>query len=717
MFKKMDQNTLLQFEKWVKSGEPERLLRPNASFLLRRTRGIQKITFNSEMESFTDGDNITVSGIPFFVAPEYGPEYWLEIMRINMAHEFQHANSSRFDIIKSIRTEYGEYMHTNFDINHGYAAKIAQSVLNCTEDGRINEIVIQDHPGYFAGMRMVNYGIREMNEIEGIAQRPGEELVHFLSQILVYSKTGLDAIGITCYKGERLEAEFLKIRDLIDKAVWAKTALECKELTYQLLVISAPYIAELAKSESKIQDFLDQIASEMYSEFCESNEEQTADDDHSDSPRYQSPKEPASTQPSADLNENKQSDDGESDSGSRNENKDGEDKPSGNGECGQKTQEETSQAKETSKNASDQRQESGDGNSKEKGDKPTGDSHAESIKGVIGSFGDGLSDYSPDTMGEIEIRKTLDSVAKLLKGSGEAPADTTKCQPTPLSAEDRRMLSGIYSKLDFKESYVSPKNGRITPALKKEATVLHEKLTKILARNRVQMSAVRKGVLDPVALWKVGIESQDVFRRKSPPKECDCAVYELIDRSGSMNELAYTVGSDRITKLHSALSTAAVMEESLKSIAATKVSLFCAAVHYSTELTIVKDFDQTGDGNRCVDALQQILPSGGNMDGAAIRIAAMDLAKRPEKTKILIVLSDGLPSAYLSEEQAIADVHSAVKWARSQGIIVVSVMYGNTNFLKRSLPTYKKMYEQGIVACRPADILQEFTRILTTLVR
>ena len=715
MFKDVDQESLLQLDNWVRSGAPERVLSPNASFLLRRTQGIEKIFFTPYMESSTDGNTVFVSVIPYFVSPEYGPKYWLEIMRINMAHEFQHANSSRFDLIKTIRDEYGEYMNTNFGMEKNYAAHIAQSVLNCTEDGRINEIVIQDHPGYFAGMRMVNYGIREMNEIEDIAQQPGEELVHFLTQILVYSKTGLDAIGITCYKGERLEAEFQKIRNLIDKAVWAKTALECKELTYQLLVISAPYIAELAKSESQMRSFLSQINTEDYSRQCESKEEQTASDDHSDSPRYQRSQKNESAEADGDDGNGKD----KSNSGNGNENGEKQDETSdgADGERGQRSDGQSAQPGNTSQNASNGQE---DGERKSNGGKsvdPAQNSYAESIEDVIGSFGGGFSDYSPDTMGEEEVRRTLEASVRLMKAADDKQnPEATKCQPTPLSSGDKHALSKIYGSLDYREKYVTPNNGRLTSALQKEATALREKLTKILARNRVQMSAVRKGVLDPTTLWKVGIESQDVFRRKSPPKECNCAVYELIDKSGSMSELAYMVGSTRISKLQAALSTAAVMEESMKGLASTKVSLFSAGGYHGTELTVVKDFDQTGNGSRCVDALQQCQPSGGNMDGASIRIAAMDLAKRPEKTKILIVLSDGLPSAYTCESEAIADVHSAVNWARSQGIIVVSVMYGETNFLKHNLPSYKKMYEYGIVACRPANILQEFTRILTTLV-
>lgn len=61
----------------------------------------------------------------------------------------------------------------------------------------------------------------------------------------------------------------------------------------------------------------------------------------------------------------------------------------------------------------------------------------------------------------------------------------------------------------------------------------------------------------------------------------------------------------------------------------------------------------------------QIAAGNGNKDGYSIRAAALDLAKRTERRKILMVLSDGLPSGYFSEAEAIDDVRTAVQAARA----------------------------------------------------
>ena len=69
---------------------------------------------------------------------------------------------------------------------------------------------------------------------------------------------------------------------------------------------------------------------------------------------------------------------------------------------------------------------------------------------------------------------------------------------------------------------------------------------------------------------------------------------------------------------------------------------------------------------------------GGNKDGFSIRAASAELLAQPYRKKILIVLSDGLPSDYNGGYAAgIADVLSAVLSARKSGIEVISIFFGD----------------------------------------
>jgi nitric oxide reductase activation protein len=94
----------------------------------------------------------------------------------------------------------------------------------------------------------------------------------------------------------------------------------------------------------------------------------------------------------------------------------------------------------------------------------------------------------------------------------------------------------------------------------------------------------------------------------------------------------------------------------------------------------------------------------------------MELEKRSEARRVLIVLSDGLPSAYYKESEAIADVRSAVQEARRRGIVVIPIMYGVTDSAE-SFQAYQQMYEKGIISTNAENILSEFEKLIFRLIK
>ena len=99
----------------------------------------------------------------------------------------------------------------------------------------------------------------------------------------------------------------------------------------------------------------------------------------------------------------------------------------------------------------------------------------------------------------------------------------------------------------------------------------------------------------------------------------------------------------------------------------------------------------------------------------ASRSAALDLAKRTERRKILVVLSDGLPSGYFSEAEAIDDVRTAVQAARRRGLLVIPIIY--TARTDENVDAYRRMYEKSILFADSVGMLGEFERLLMKLVR
>ena len=130
---------------------------------------------------------------------------------------------------------------------------------------------------------------------------------------------------------------------------------------------------------------------------------------------------------------------------------------------------------------------------------------------------------------------------------------------------------------------------------------------------------------------------------------------------------------------------------------------------------VIKDFEQKELGSRCIDAMTQIAAGNGNKDGYSIRAAALDLAKRTERRKILVVLSDGLPSGYFSEAEAIDDVRTAVQAARRRGLLVIPIIY--TARTDENVDAYRRMYEKSILFADSVGMLGEFERLLMKLVR
>lgn len=169
------------------------------------------------------------------------------------------------------------------------------------------------------------------------------------------------------------------------------------------------------------------------------------------------------------------------------------------------------------------------------------------------------------------------------------------------------------------------------------------------------------------------------------------------------------------SKLVTALKTAAILEEALKGIAYTKIVAFDGSTD-SVAHTIIKDYGQKELGNRCMDALKVLMPGNGNKDGYSIRTVSLELAKRREKRKILVVLSDGLPSGYRGEAEAIGDVRTAVQEARRSGIIVIPILYGAEN-PEKHVAVYRQMYERGIVCASPDSVLSDFEKLLISLIR
>jgi len=212
------------------------------------------LVVDDNLQPCTDGKTIWVSLIPTLLDKKW-EKNWGVLLRPITAHEAQHKNSSDFGHMEQIRAWFaGEIKSMGLDEKIG--TNIATDYLNALEDGRIEQISANRHPGLVVPYQFLNDCIREGCAIEAKADKPEQEFDDFFGQVLSYAKTGLYAPGIEVYAGTEMEENFLAIRGCIDNAVRSKDSKGCFEWTKAMLSDLLPYLVGLIKDSPELQEKL-----------------------------------------------------------------------------------------------------------------------------------------------------------------------------------------------------------------------------------------------------------------------------------------------------------------------------------------------------------------------------------------------------------------------------------------------------------------------------
>lgn len=686
------------------------ILSRNLSFLLDENRVVSGIETGCDLKCYTADGKVHVSGADYLMRDDCDRRHWIAGMRIFLAHEVQHANSSDREALSALRAWYGDYLHAAHGLNPAVGAALGQKVLNVLEDGRVNQIICQRFPGYVSMMRFVCYARRDGLD----AAEPASALSGFLNQLESYAVTGLDAPNADA----RQQAALRQTAAYIDAAVLAETAAACAEQCRALLASCADTLAALCAESADLSAFLAGLMLEDYPYSEADRAEQHGDGTDSGVRRKRPVRDDART---GEPDDGEDADGDKGDSGAPGS---GDNSTRQGDESGSLTGSEAKPKNTAGINGREDRGGSasagrstnhgqssslGIQNGMEAASEMARQEGPNSIREVLGTQ---FSRRSSPVLTQTEIDDMLQALAADLdRETAHLNRSHVRAgNPASLSPQDRSALNSRYRNVEFIETFIVPAGGRLPAEYLQKARDLHRRLDRILSEQRVRTANQRKGALSQKDLWKAEVNARDIFRRKSPPTKRETAFYLLVDRSGSMGT-GYGGG---VSKLFTALMTAAVIEEALKGLAYTKIIAFDGGNDVVGHC-VIKDFQQKELGNRCVDALGQISAGNGNKDGCSIRIAAMDLEKRTEKRKVLVVLSDGLPSAYLRETEAIDDVRTAVQDARRRGIIVIPIIYGADS--AERYDAYLQMYEKGIVSATAGNILSEFEKLLVKLIR
>lgn len=106
-------------------------------------------------------------------------------------------------------------------------------------------------------------------------------------------------------------------------------------------------------------------------------------------------------------------------------------------------------------------------------------------------------------------------------------------------------------------------------------------------------------------------------------------------------------------------------------------------------------------------ALMQLEPQQDNRDGFAIREMMKRLLRRTERQRILLVFSDGEPSAANYNDLGILDTHEAVLQARRMGVEVISVFLANGTVHETQRNAMRNMYGRSSIVVPNVEGLHE----------
>lgn len=657
------------------------LLRRSLALLVPGNIRVDTVTADDSLRCTTDGTAVTVGGAEYLLRADFDARHWTAALRVLLAREIQHDSSSDRDVCAAFAADAGAYFHAHYALAPETGALLGQRILNILEQARTDNILCRRFPGYLPLLRFVCYAQLE-------AAAPGSALEALLCELEAFALTGIP------YRDPALSA----VRAEVEAAILAPSAAACAEIGRRILTALAPELARLCSNADA--DVLARIAAQLV--------------DYA----FSEAQDAARQGPSAD-GEDADLDKGDSAAGGSGDNSERYGDMSGS----LASQEVKSSGSAGTNGREDRGRSSSVGRSGNHGQSgataTTSDTVSAAQKAASGGpeslrevLGTGWGAHRGFALSAAETDAMLAAAAQALTRERALEQQLHVAGPCAarLDAGERQGLAERYAGLTFTETYITPGGGRLPPAFAERAKALHHRLDKLLRQQRERSASQRTGALSQRELWKIPLDAKDVFRRKAPPSKRETAFYLLIDRSGSMGA---GIGGGN-SKLFTALATAAVLEEALKGIAYTKIVAFDGGTN-AVEHCVIKDFDQKEIGSRCMDAMTQIAAGNGNKDGYSIRAAALDLAKRTERRKILMVLSDGLPSGYFSEAEAIDDVRTAVQAARRRGLLVIPIIY--TARTDENVDAYRRMYEKSMIFADSVGMLGEFERLLMKLVR
>ena len=606
-------------------------------------------------------------------------------------HEFMHQILTNFVL-------FGKMLNTYTDPR---AKNLFKTVFNLFEDSRIESYA----PSYFAGetISALNFTIKRVWETSPNNNPEDNIIRQVIAAMCQYGDLGT----IKPELSDEAKELFNKINPLFDEAIDTKSCAICLSKAKQATSILLPYIEDVPEEDYSSTDSSD----------CDSEGEDAEDSDASRSSRRKK------------IGKSSFDDDGSdgsdgSDGASGDESEDKSDEK----DSGGASEEDVDSEKSEEADSEEKPEEGSDSSGEDSGEESDDKSSEEYKKGESGE-GDiapekGESQYL-DGCSSAECMSFEDDPEEVENDSEASPEDFEKAikelEKTleVLEKSEEEAEKGEESDYDFgsteyptTDKYVkviSHHKATSNPEVYEEYRKIVEsdahELAKLIKRQfKTKPGRVKRadhGDLNLMRYKDPNFRSPLIFDKKKPREKHCAAVMLLVDESGSM-------GGRRITNARlAAIMLAEAMAEA---------GIPCSVVghsgddryNYSVELEHYTTF-KNASADRA--SLAMIEARCQNRDGPAIRWASSILKKRPERNKLMIVISDGQPAAdrYYGEE-AIFDTKAAIRDAKRLHNIVGVILEAGS-----STDILKTMYGNDYFECTSSKNLKEsIAKIITS---
>lgn len=657
-----------------------------------------KLVSNFGGGSYTDGKTITV-GTPSFVL-EGTKEYkrankltgfvfsYMEVWMLRIAllvHEISHILFSDFKEFQKFQDwcviEYDDIKAKLNPIGQKAFPRVVRHISaqlnNAVEDGRCEHFLVNKFPGTGKYLKFLNGTMWKM------ADTPSESDIVNLIMCLCYIATM--GVNPQYYKklDKELKANVRKVRkDVISITNIASPLVASKKLQ-RVMIKLKPYLEEKIIKEVEDAAMLELIL-KMLLEFADFSNRNPIE------------------RPTADLDGNsitihigvpfKDEDEDEDDVNNNNGN---EDKPEDGNE--DKPEDENEDKPEDTDEDEDENADNDDDDGQQDSNDDS-DSELDNIDEINDAIKSEIDKAIEDA--KIDAEKEYNAQVKKAEEEEANNHDLTESDIAEImEGYEDEVIKG-FQILDVNVNLLAPEE------IRRRGRVLGKKLEEFFKAQEVyDLRGQHSGSLDKKSLHRLGVNDYRIFEKKGEPFFLDTAFAIVWDGSGSM-------AGD---KQKQSTIACAIIEEALKYLLPLKIVNFTTSgnrvVHYN-----VKGFDDNNPKKNYAYSFGSSRSfDGGNKDGYSIRVVAKELMKRPESNKIMIIMSDGLPSDYNNSKLGLNDVRTVVKKARKDGIKVIPMFFGDNNFRRETLPKYKLMYEKNIINCSPENITKELVKQIKML--